>query len=169
LTQYYVPWAERNQQTFDSVPPGTILVDVSADDTAYYRALRRWWSYGEDFAVIEHDVICRPDVVEQFDACPEPWCTFGYDNICCPGCQEAWANQLGLTRFRAEVMEKCPDALTSIPPELQGWHNLCDHLAGNKINGTDTPTLREGSLRAAGFTHHFHYPAVEHHPWFVSR
>lgn len=169
MTQFYVPWAEWNQPTADAAPPGTIWVDVSGGPDAYWAALCDIWAKGEDFAIIEHDVICRPDVVEQFDACPEPWCTFGYSSMCHPACREAWANQLGLTRFRAEVMAKCPDALTSIPEDQRNWHNLCDHIAGNKVHGVDQPTLRPGSLRAAGFGHHWHEPYVEHHPWFECR
>jgi hypothetical protein len=88
--------------------------------------------------------------------------------MCHPECQEAWANMLGCTRFRAEVMEACPDALTSIPRELRDWHNLCDHLAGDKTNGAPSP-LRPKSIRAAGFTHHWHRPEVGHHPWFTCR
>ena len=89
--------------------------------------------------------------------------------MCHEACREAWANALGLTRFRKEVIEACPDALTSIPEGRRSWHNVCDEIAGNKIAGVDQPTLRPGSLREAGFTHHWHGPAVGHHPWFVNR
>ena len=163
MIRYYVPWTTRHQQVVDAVPSGTIWLDVRGDDDAYWRALCDIWAKGEDFAIIEHDVI--PRGFEQFDQCPEPWCTFGYANICHPECQEAWANQLGFTRFRAEVMAKCPDALTSIPKGERNWHNLCDSIAGNKTHGVDRTDLRPHSLRAAGLTHHWHFPPVEHHPW----
>lgn len=169
MTQFFVPATVRYEQVEAAVPPGTIWLDVSEDDEAYWRALCAIWAIGEDFAIVEHDVICHPDVVEQFDTCPEPWCTFGYANICHPACQEAWANQLGCTRFRAEAMAKCPDALTSIPEGQRNWHNLCDHIAGNKVHGVDQPTLREHSIRAAGFSHHWHYPPVGHHPWMDAK
>ena len=46
-------------------------------------------------------------------------------------------------------MAKCPDAVTSIPAELRGSNDLCDHLMGDKVNGTTTETLaREVSGRA---------------------
>lgn len=169
MTQFYVPWAERNPQVVGSVPPGTIWVDVSAGLDSYWDALRQIWSKGQDFAIIEHDVVIHGDVVRQFAECPEPWCTFGYANICHPECQEAWANQLGCTRFRAELIEACPAALISIPPERRDWHNVCDEIAGNKIGGVDQPVLRPHSLRTAGFTHHWHSPPVDHHPWFACR
>ena len=166
--QFYVPWAERNQLVVESVPPGTTWVDVRGGLNTYHAALAEMWAKGEDFAVIEHDVVIHDTVVEQFENCPEPWCVFGYDNMCHEACREAWANMLGCTRFRAELIAACPDALTSIPEDRRGWHNVCDELAGDKIAGTPAP-LRPGSLRAAGFTHHWHTPPVSHHPWFECR
>lgn len=171
MTQFYVPYTKRVVETIEAAPPGTIFIDVSGGVTAYWEALCDIWAKGETFAIIEHDVICRPDVVEQFDACPEPWCLFGYTPICHPECQEAWRNQLGLTRFRSELMAAVPDALTSIPDEVayrqrrRDWHNLCDELAGDKIAGVDQLTLRPGSLRAAGYSHHWHFPPVRHRSW----
>ena len=155
MTQFYVPFAEVNEQTFNAAPPNTIFLDVSDDNDAYWRALSYMWEEGQDFAVIEHDVICRPDVVEQFDNCPEPWCMFAYDNMCHEACKEAWANALGCTRFRKEVIDAVPHALSAIPEKDRDWHNVCDGLGNH--------------LREAGYTHHWHAPDVGHHPWFVSR
>lgn len=56
---------------------------------------------------------------------------------------------LGCTRFRKELIEAVPDALTSIPEDNWDWHNMCDGVGNN--------------LRAAGYTHHWHTPPVEHH------
>lgn len=167
-TQFYVPWAEWNVQTVEAAPPGTIFVDVSGSADSYWEALNDIWSKGETFAIIEHDVICRPDVVEQFDACDCLWGTFGYANMCHEECREAWANMLGCTRFRAELIAAVPNALSSIPEDQRDWHNVCDSLAGDKIAGVTSP-LRPNSLRAAGFSHHWHTPYVGHHPWFESR
>ncbi len=145
-------------------PDGAEWVDVSADDDAYWRVMCEWWERGESFAVVEHDVVCRPDVVEQFNSCPEPWCVFGYTPICHQACLEAWANMLGCTRFSAELIATCPDAVSSIPPEQRDWHNLCDSIAGDKVGGMPAP-LRPRSVRATGFTHHWHSPAVHHISW----
>jgi hypothetical protein len=141
--------------------PGAEWYDVSADEHAYWRLMCDLWADGESFLIVEHDVVCRPDVIEQVEECPEPWCSFGYLDMCHPECQEAWANQLGCTRFRAELIRATPDAVSSIPPSGRGWLNLCDHIAGNKLHGTPSP-LRPGSVRAAGFSHHWHLPLVEH-------
>ena len=122
-----------------------------------------WWERGESFAVVEHDVVCRPDVIEGFETCPEPWCVHPYTPICHEACMEAWANMLGCTRFSTELIQACPDAVSSIPPELRLWNNLCDHIAGNKINGT--PCEQNPLGIRAKFNHHWHHPAVEHITW----
>ena len=175
MTQFYVPFVRLADIDHDEVvaaaPPGTIFVDVSSSPLAYWEALCEWWAKGEDFAIIEHDVLCRPDVVEAFDACPEPWCVFSYQGMCHDACREAWANMFGCTRYRAALIAAVPEAVSSIPPQLRDWHNLCDGLAGMHpkcgcgIEGVDRP----GSLRAHGYGHHWHTPHVAHHPWFVSR
>lgn len=157
------PYTYRNAETEAGAPPGAEWYDVSGDDHAYWRLLRDVWADGETFAVVEHDVQCRPDVFEQFEACPEPWCVFPYTPICHWACQEAWANMLGCTRFTAELIAACPDAVSSIPEELRLWNNLCDHIAGNKINGVPCPQNPAG-VRAK-FAHHWHFPGVRHLSW----
>lgn len=150
--QFYVPYTGIRPEVVAAAPSGTVWVDVSSGDTAYFEALGHIWERGESFATLEHDILCRPDIVEAFETCPEPWCVFGYSDICHPQCMEAWANELGCTRFRAELMVAVPEAISSIEPgPLQDWHNVCDGLGNN--------------LRAAGFTHHWHYPVAQHDHW----
>lgn len=150
--QFYVHHTGVHPGVAAAAPVGTVWVDVSSSDTAYFESLSRIWEQRESFATLEHDIICRSDIVEAFESCPEPWCTYGYAEMCHPECREAWANALGCTRFRAELMVKVPEAVSSIPPgPLTDWHNVCDGLGG--------------SLRAAGFTHHWHEPHVRHPHW----
>lgn len=148
-TQFYVPYTAVHPETAQAVPPGTVWVDVSYSDTAYFGALLKWWETGQTFAVIEHDIAVTQHVVDEFENCPEPWCLFGYAEFCHEACMEAWRNALGCTRFRRELIEAVPDAVRDIPRDLWDWHNLCDGLGAN--------------LRAAGFSHHWHYPPVRHH------
>lgn len=158
------PYTVKHQRTVDAAPSDAEWCDVSADNHAYWRLLRDVWADGETFTVVEHDVLWRPDVVEQFEACPQPWCVFGYTPICHEACLEAWANMLGCTRFTAELIAACPDAVSSIPEEQRDWHNLCDSIAGNKVGGMPAP-LRPGGVRTAGFAHHWHKPGVQHISW----
>jgi len=146
---WYVPYTLVHPATVKGAPKHATWIDVSSSPVAYYGALHDIWEGGESFALLEHDVVCRPDVAKAFEECPEPWCAFGYSDICHPECMEAWANMLGCTRFRSELVQQVPDAVSSIPADGWDWHNVCDGLGRN--------------LRAAGFTHHWHFPAVEHH------
>ena len=125
-----------------------VWVDVSHSEVAYYGALRWMWERRETFAVLEHDVVCRPDIVRELEECPEPWCLCWYADVCHFECREGWRNQLGCTRFRKELIDAVPDALSSVSEDRWIWNNVCDALGEN--------------LRAAGFSHHWH-GSVEHH------
>jgi hypothetical protein len=149
--QWYVPYTVVRQEVAQAAPLAAVWVDVSPSPNSYFGALHEMWSRGKSFAVLEHDVICRPDVIDEFESCPEPWCIYGYSNMCHRACMEAWRNALGCTRFRSELMRAVPDAVSSIPEDNWDWHNVCDGLGNN--------------LRAAGFQHHWHEPWVDHHPW----
>lgn len=154
-TCWYIPYTAVHPLTVAGAPPDAIWMDVSSSPLAYYGALLDIWERGETFALLEHDCVARPDVIQAFEECPEPWCMFGYADICCQDetgfspCMEAWRNALGCTRFRREIIGAVPDAISSIPEIGWDWHNVCDGLGHN--------------LRAAGFTHHWHHPPVEHH------
>jgi hypothetical protein len=146
---WYVPYTAVHPHTVKGAPSDAVWVDVSGSNIAYYAALLDIWERRETFAVLEHDVVCRPDIITELEACPEPWCLYGYTDFCHEGCREAWRNQLGCTRFRAELIQAVPDAMTSIPESNWDWHEMCNGLGEN--------------LRAAGCTHHWHGPPAEHH------
>lgn len=148
--RWYVPYTVVHPQVVAAAPESAVWVDLSGSPFSYFGALYSWWKTGETFAVLEHDVVCRPEVVDSFESCPEPWCVYAY-TFCHWECREGWRNMLGCTRFRSELMAAVPDAVSSIPPDERDWHNLCDGLGNN--------------LRNAGFTHHWHHPPVDHHPW----
>lgn len=147
--QWYVPYTQVHPKTVEGAPSDAIWIDVGAGPDAYYWALREIWARGESFALLEHDVVCRPDVIEAFEADPALWITCPYDTYCHSECREAWRNQLGCTRFRAELIEAVPDAMMFTEPELRVWTNVCDGLGR--------------SLRNAGFTHQWFFPEVRHH------
>lgn len=147
--KWVIPYTRVHPLTVAGAPKDALWVDVSAHPDAYFALLSDLWAHTQTFALLEHDVVCRPDVMAAFEECPEPWCAFGYDDICCRSCMDAWANTLGCTRFRSDLIRAVPDAVSSIPAGERDWHNLCDRLGER--------------LRAAGFSHHFHEPWVEHH------
>lgn len=161
-----VPFTVRNPEVVAAVPSWAEWADVSAGPDAYWRVMDEAWGRArfEDLVVVEHDVVLHDSVIAGFLACPELWCVFGYADMCHDGCREAWANMLGCTRFRKELVAACPEAVSGIPADQRDWHNLCDSIAGDKVGGMPAD-LRAGSLRAAGFSHHWHTPYVGHHPW----
>ena len=154
-THWYIPYTAVHPRTVAGAPADAVWLDVSSSPIAYYGALLDIWERGETFAMLEHDVVCRPDVIAAFENSTAPWECFGYSDICCQDehgrspCMEAWRNLLGCTRFSKEIIEAVPDAVSSIPRDNWDWHNVCDGLGAN--------------LRAAGFTHRWCFPAVEHH------
>ena len=143
-----IAYTAKHPLTIAGAPPDAEWIYVGEDFQDYWRVLASFWARGDDLTVIEHDVVCRPDVVEGFASCPEPWCLHRYSNHD-PGDSEAWRNALGCTRFRRELVRRVPAAVSSIPEQHRDWHNVCDGI-GTK-------------LRGAGFNHHWHEPSVLHH------
>jgi hypothetical protein len=130
-----------------ALPDGE-YVDVSGSDFDYWRVMSDYWEPTYDLRVCEQDVVWRPDVLEAFARCPEPWCVFAYDDYHSPEDAEAWANMLGCTRFRKELIAAVPNAVSNVEERFRDWHYLCDGLGRN--------------LREAGYTHHWHSPPVHH-------
>lgn len=83
-----------------ALPEDAELVYVGDTFTSYWEAIAARWGRGEDLLVVEHDIVLHGDVIRQFEACPNVWCTFPY-------WKDGWLDQaLGCTRFRAEVQEQ---------------------------------------------------------------
>lgn len=79
--------------------------DVSGADTAYWELLAGLWAAGEDFAIVEHDVIPAAGTLASFGACGHDWCSSAY-----PYLAGTYAG-LGCARFRAPVMARHPDLM----------------------------------------------------------
>lgn len=45
---------------------------------AYDRLIRRLWSEGQPFVLVEHDILPWPGAVQQLWECDRPWCAFQY-------------------------------------------------------------------------------------------
>ena len=143
-----IAYTSRHVDTIAGAPDAAEWVYVGEDPHDYWRVLTEFWSRGEDLMVLEHDVVCRPDVLSGFAACPKPWCLHSYHNHTEQD-SENWRNALGATRFRRELVRAVPDALSRIKPQYRDWRNLCDAIGDY--------------LRECGYWHHFHSPPVVHH------
>ena len=95
------------------------------DDDRYWNLLSRLWGEGEDFAIVEHDIVVGPRTLKSFDGCPEEWCVAPYPFLhrLCSG--------LGCTRFRGELLRRYPDVLDEVAevdhplfPGTKNWRTL---------------------------------------------
>ena len=74
------------QRPHVGIPAGWCIAaqDVSEDDYAYYRWLRRLWSGWAErkprtLLVVEHDICVPPGLLEEMAACPHTLCAARYD------------------------------------------------------------------------------------------
>jgi hypothetical protein len=170
--------------TVAGAPTDTVWTYVGASPLAYWAALCGWWedavAEGCGLAVFEHDVVCRPDIVEAFETRPDPWLSAGYFDVCCKDpagwsddnrarwaamgspegwspCLEGWADHLGMTRFSAQLVAAVPDAPHRIPADNRDWHLLCGGSGSRPVVGLGD------ILRAEGFEHSWYFPSAVHH------
>lgn len=129
-------------------------VDVSGTDWDYWSLLSQLWARGEDFTIVEHDNIPRPDFADELDACPEVWCGFSYP-VTLPTGQVVsvaeWgapphATALGCVRFRRALLEAEPDAVESMGDKT--WRRLDYSLVL--------------LLMSRGYRCHRHFPDIGH-------
>lgn len=110
----------------------------------YGQILARYWEAGEDFAVVEPDIVIRPDVVDAFLNCE---CIYG----CFP---YAWLTDvgpaLGCTWFRSPLLHEYPRLMREVAKTGVGWRQL------------DVVLMRHQLARKHLEQPHVHLPAVEH-------
>jgi hypothetical protein len=136
-----------HESTLEGAPADAEWINVSESPIAYWSALCDYWQPW-NLTVVEHDVQARPNIFAEFDECEKPWCYFHYSNFTEEDI-EAWRwGILGCTRFRKELIEAAPSAVTDIEPRHRDWHYMSTGLGQN--------------LRAAGFKPHIH-SVVNHH------
>jgi len=133
------------------------LADVSSDDNAYHRLLCELWDTGETFCLVEHDIEIGSDTLQQFEACPEPWCTAPYlgrpyKSYPVPVLRVA----LGCTRFRAEFLKTNAGVLEAMLP---GPSNSLR----NPRHWRRCDSLLASALQRRGFRACEHEPFVKHH------
>ena len=83
-------------------------VDVSDSDEAYWELLDDLWNYGQDFAIIEHDIVVSPGTLKSFEECPEPWCAARYPYL------RGFYAGLGCVRFRSSMMQAAPHLMDEV-------------------------------------------------------
>jgi hypothetical protein len=92
-------------------------INVSSDDQAYYRLLADLWHSGEDFAIVEHDIVIPPGALQRLVDCPQEWCAGIYWMP-----YGSWGSWFGMVRFRGSLTTRHPDLPESI--EHRHWGAL---------------------------------------------
>jgi len=152
-TQVIVPYTNLRDETRDSVlryAPDARFVYLG-DDEAYWRLVSGLWREQRDYIIVEHDIVIHEDAISQFEACPEPWCTFGYPYFL----GDAPYHGTGCVRWRAEAMRAMPDLL-EVVGEMSGPHHPQRHWCS--LDGFSQATIWARS----DFRAHHHDPPVGH-------
>lgn len=131
-----VPYTDLDAGTAAALPDARFAA-IDGDD-GYRRLLREVWEEGDPFILVEHDVVPTAAQVASLEACPEPWCGYGYS----PG---DWTPMFGFVRFGRALLSAIPEAFTD--PSWP-WDQLDAKFAV--------------LARSRGFRWHWHYPHVHH-------
>lgn len=81
---------------------------VGASYEAYWELLAGLWQDGETFAIVEHDIVVRPDTLDALQDCPHEWCSYGapyYNGV---------YHGMGCVKFSAGLIARHPRALEQV-------------------------------------------------------
>lgn len=124
--------------------------DVSGSTTAYSDLLAELWRQGESFALVEQDIVVNPNSLSDLAYCDRGWCAFTY-----PFGNGGSIEGLGCTKFSAELIALCPDAIKYT------WEHVDPrHPAGHWC--TLDIRLNMVLSNKYGVSRHVHMPMVGH-------
>lgn len=91
-------------------------VDVSGAEDAYWRLLSELWAAGDDFCIVEHDIVVDAGTIAGMAACAEPWCACEYPYLRghCAG--------LGCARFRSGLLRATPGLMDEVATMANALH-----------------------------------------------
>ena len=140
---------------------------VGPEEHAYFDKLNQLWSLcamgNTDLLVVEGDVVIHDTVLDQFDDCPNDYCTF------CYWIGASYGYGLGCTRFRAKLIAKNPDLIRVAGervndgiPKPYTWKRMDTRIRDEaRERGLLTTYVSPGDVRPC-----IHEPPVRHlHPY----
>lgn len=128
-------------QALAALPATVERVALNSDPDAYWRFLRDLWRFGEDFLIVEQDIVLPDGAVTAFESCPRDWCAQPYFMW---GTWGAWH---GAVRYRASLTRQYPDLPDAITK--RHWQSL------------DSAWINQ--LRLLGLNEaHWHWPPALH-------
>jgi hypothetical protein len=131
-----VPYTRLLDETREAVPEAR-FIEIEAEQ-GYRELLAELWREGEEFTLVEHDVIPTRAQLAELEACSEPWCHYGYF----PG---HWIPVFGCCRFSARLI-----AGTAGVWDDPSWH-------WGQLDARFAQVARE-----RGWRPHWHSPHVRH-------
>ena len=143
-----LPWTVRHKRTWGACRHAAAELGFDfrpakmTSDTSYYHLLSELWTGGEDFLIVEHDIVPRLDNFRRMAECRKAWCLNPYagpDKI-------VLTKSHGFTRYRTSFCAQYPDVMDKISEH--GWHALDSRLYTILDNAGEYP--------------HVHTPLVEH-------
>jgi hypothetical protein len=134
---------------------------------AYFDLLSKLWAERIDFAIVEHDIEVGPDTLDRFADCDHLWCAHSYE-VYAGDVAAAYGGPfaLGCARFRAELMERFPDAVEQAgkmdihPVHPRRSYAVMDSTLTHWLRGPYGPD--HGGVKV-----HQHAPNVRHHHAYV--
>lgn len=139
------PFTRDYPEAIAALPAGAEKVQMGSDPEAYWRLLRGLWRSGEDFLIVEHDMVLPEGAIRGFERCPREWCAHPYFLY------GTWGTWHGVTRYRGDLTRRLP--------------NLPDEIVKREWLSLDSAWINH--LRLAGYNEgHWHWPPARHldHP-----
>ena len=115
----YVPFTEVHKDTLAALVASKCdyeLVRVSGSDEAYWELLSDLWAKRETFTIVEHDVVIRPDTIDELANCSFDWCAFPIPYL------SSTHIGMGCVKFGVSLMQRFPDALDRVAPISDAKH-----------------------------------------------
>jgi hypothetical protein len=168
-------WPEARQLLHEHAP-GAEEIWTGDGLYDYWRATLDRWGH-DDLVTIEQDNGIHADVIPQFENCPEPWCSFGYQigsYICVEG---GGCRKLSLEAQQAVTIEHLE---YPVPPESWEWSVplavQAEGISSRTVRILDIGECADcaalcwrhmdtrigGALKRAGFNVHVHEPSIRH-------
>jgi hypothetical protein len=116
-------------------------VALGPNADAYWRLMRDLWRSGDDFLIVEQDIVLPAGAVAEFDTCPRDWCAQPYFMW---GTWGAWH---GAVRYRGSLTAQFP----SLPDDVakRDWQSL------------DSAWINQLRLHGRNEAH-WHWPPARH-------
>ena len=138
-------------------PAAVIIPAEAADSPAWWREIKARWDDPDDLLLVEQDIAIHDQVIPQFGACRQPWCSFPFPrpNEDPPSLQE---RGLGCTRFTAKFRQMVTTA------DVEAGAGSCWECEGIKPGCFRHVEGRIGDAagRAGMPGPHVHWPPVGH-------